>query len=189
MSHRARRVILGITLATAATWLLADEPDPEGTATSHLVDRLWIERMPVDDRDMVGKLAFVRSVDHGAFGVHERGSVWRHHTEIFKWRLDGDRVHTAWPQSRRHVAVEVATRECEGEAPEPFELCLDLSDGKGHSITLYSRHSWVVRPRREGDDLVEDPLVASELDALAAMRPPAQEIASADLVEGPWPMP
>lgn len=149
---------------------LGDEAPLDAGDTAYLVDRLWIERMPDDDTDMVGKLAVVRSVDHGRFGVTELGSVWRHHSEVFRWRLEGNVLHTAWPQDDERLSLEVHTRECEGQAPEPFELCLDLVD-EGRVHTLYSRHDWVVRPRREGDDLVDDPLVRDFVESVQRAQP------------------
>lgn len=143
-----------------------DQPSLDGD-TTYLVDRLWIERMPQDDRDTIGKLAIVRSLDHGRFGVFELGSVWRHQSEIFLWSLDGNELSTEWPQDREHATIRVHTRECEGQAPAPFELCLDFFDGDDDEVTtLYSRHDWVIRPRTDGRDLIEEPIVREWIDAV-----------------------
>lgn len=173
---------LGVVLLIATVvGPCGDEAPLDGDDTAYLTDRLWIERMPDDDRDMVGKLAVVRSVDHGRFGVTELGSVWRHHSEVFRWRLDGNVLHTAWPQDGERVSIELRTRECEGQAPDPFELCLDFVDG-GRTITLYSRHDWVVRPRREGEDIVDDPLVRGWIDSVQQALPSGPVADSPD----PW---
>lgn len=159
MSKRAAWGLAAVALAVATVVAtLSDETALEAETTAYLTDRLWIERMPDGDTDMVGKLAVVRSIDHGRFGVTELGSVWRHHSEVFRWRLEGDVLHTAWPQDGEYLGLRVRTRECEGQAPEPFELCLDLI-GEGEVLTLYSRHDWVVRPRGEGDELIDEPIV------------------------------
>ncbi len=176
--------------AGALAVLGGDEPEAsQRAAAEHLVDRLWVDRMPQSSRDIVGKLAVIRSVDHGPYGVVERGSVWRHRTEIFQWALRGDTLRTVWPQDRVEGTFEVRTYECEDEAPEPFELCLELSD-EDHTLTLYSRRGWVIRPRGDGDELVEDPLVRGWLESVrdsAPAVPPPAEAETAGSRDGLWP--
>ncbi len=165
MTHKALWGGLGLALLTTALVSTLGDDTAEATAAPHLVDRLWIDHMPDGDRDLVGKLAVVRSLEHGRFGVLEHGSVWRQRTEIFQWTLRDSRLDTRWPQDREHLSFTVHTRECEDEAPEPFELCLDLTED-GDTVTLYSRWDWVIRPRAEDDERVDDPLVHRWLERL-----------------------
>jgi hypothetical protein len=159
---------VGVSLAAlvaVATFAKCSETEPSGSSSQLLPQRLWVDRMPNDERDMVHKFVLVRSLDHGRFGVSEFGSVWRHHTEVFKWGLHDDRLQMGFPQDRRHVTAKVRTWECEGEAPDGFELCLELR-ADGRKIRMYSRHDWVVRPR-PGDDILDDgPLAGYALPRL-----------------------
>ncbi|MGH0031865.1 MAG: hypothetical protein ACQGVC_18915 [Myxococcota bacterium] len=69
------------------------------------------------------------------------------------------------PQDEIRTEVEVRTWKCEGEAPKPFELCLELS-AKGRKVVYYSRKDWVIDPKDAHDSvqaLVED---APELEAV-----------------------
>ena len=156
---------MGLAIAgiAAVGWLSCPSAPDDGIAADarHLENRLWVDRMPDDDRDIIGKLAFVQSVQHGPFGVVEQGSVWRHVTEVFQWKRHGGEVHLVFPQDGVEGVLAVRTWDCEGDAPEPFELCLAL--GPDEEFVLYSRRDWVLRPHEDGHDLIEDGPVSFEL--------------------------
>ena len=146
---------MGRCLWARPTWGGLQLLEPEGAKL--LEGRLWVDRMPTSTRDMVGKFVVVNSVDHGPFGVAERGSVWRHRTEVFQWSRSGDALKVYLPQDRKRATFQVRTWRCK-DAPEPFELCLELRrDGK--TKRLYSRHDWFVHPR-PGGGIVGDDLPA-----------------------------
>lgn len=151
----------------AGSALLGDE---EAQGTQHLVNQVWIDHVPADDRDMIGHLVVL---DHpqGKFGATGRSSQWRHIIEVFRWRLEGKRLTLAFPQERVRTAVDVETWRCEGEAPAPFQLCLRLTNQRGQSVTLYSRDDWEVRPHELEDSLAElgedAPMLRGVLDELA----------------------
>ena len=138
----------------AAVWWAGTAP-PEVAGARLLEGRLWVDRMPSSTRDMVRKFAVVRSVDHGPFGVAERGSVWRHRTEVFQWSRSGSTLRLFLPQDRRRVSYEVKAWRCD-DAPAPFELCLELR-GDGNTRRMYSRDDWTVTPR-PGGDIIGDAL-------------------------------
>jgi hypothetical protein len=141
--------------------------DSEVEGTQRLINQVWIERMPEDQRDMVGHLVLV---DHprGKVGIVGRSSTWRHLNEIFLWQLRGSELGTKFPQDRVKGKAQVRTWRCEGEAPAPFELCLEVSHG-GRSVVLYSREDWVVKPHDHASfDLLaeEEPRLTSVLAEL-----------------------
>jgi hypothetical protein len=154
------RVIVGLLFVGGASVgaLQCSGQQAEPASAEHLTQRLWVDRMPRGERDMIRKLALVRSIDHGRFGVAERGSVWRHHTEVFKWGLHDGRLQMYLPQDRKHLTATVRTWECEGEAPDGFELCLEIRGGAGGTMRLYSRHDWKLHPRPSDDILDDGPL-------------------------------
>ncbi len=75
--------------------------------------------------------------------------------------LEGRRLQMRFPQDRTRATARVRTWDCEGEAPEGFELCLELR-GENRTVRLYSRRDWVLRPR-PSDDLLEDGPLGHEL--------------------------
>lgn len=142
------RLVGGVT-----GWMWGDEGETAGA--EHLRNQIWIDHMPEHRRDIVGHLAFV---DHpeGRIGGVGRSSTWRHRLELFMWDQQGSSVMLRFPQNGARGKVKVRTWRCEGEAPEPFELCLELSDGE-RSRTMYSREDWVIKPQE----------IEASLDAVA----------------------
>lgn len=132
---------LGASLWSDATETAAD--------AEMLANQLWIERMPNGSRDAVGHLTFVQPRKGKRVGAVGRSSRFRFNVELFAWSLEGQRLALFFPQERVKAQLEARTWACEGEAPEPFELCLELS-ANGRSVVFYSRKDWVIRPRSEG---------------------------------------
>ena len=144
-----RASLLVLAVCTAAVfWTLDDDTDEADAAhAEHLANRIWIERMPENSRDLVWHFV---AIDHerGKFGAVGRSSNWRHFADVFKWRANGNKLVLNFPQERKRARVPVRTWECKGEAPAPFELCLKVGSGdRGH--TFYSRRRWKVRPHGE----------------------------------------
>ncbi len=149
MARSIRPINVGAALVVAgAAFWMAHRTD-QATGTRHLVNRVWVERMPQDSRDVFGKLLVLETPD-GRFGVVGRSSTWTHHYEVFLWRLAGDRLSAFFPQHAVRDRVKVRTWACEGEAPEPFELCLEVSNDRGRA-RFYSMRAWEVRPEAAGD--------------------------------------
>lgn len=116
--------------------------DPEADGTRHLVNQVWIERVPDGPRDMIGHFALIKH-PRGNFGAVGRSSQWRHLIEGLMWKLEGSRLSLYFPQEESKTAVKARTWNCEDEAPAPFQLCLEVS-ARGGSRTFYSRKDWVI---------------------------------------------
>jgi hypothetical protein len=131
-----------VMVAVAGSWGLAHWWRSDGPGTREvLVGRVWLDRLPRDPRDMIRQLVLLREP---ALGVTARASRWRFAGEAFEWKLDGDRrLTTHFPQDGRRASFEVRAWACAGEAPKPFELCLEVARG-ARKIRLYSRKEWVV---------------------------------------------
>ena len=70
------------------------------------------------------------------------------------------------PQVREAKAqLNVRTWECAGEAPEPFELCLELKNKRG-AVTMYSRKDWIIEPKDVAGSLAE---IVEDAPALAGV--------------------
>jgi hypothetical protein len=127
--------------------------DDEATGTKQLVNQVWIERMPKDQRDMIGHLVLV-DMTEGRVGAAGKSSQWRVMVELFQWGLEGNRLSVFFPQERVKAKLEVRTWSCEGEAPKPFELCLEISNGR-RKATFYSMEEWHIEPDRAEASLAE----------------------------------
>lgn len=148
--------VISLALAGACAlgaWKLGSavfSSEDEAAGARHLINQVWIERIPDNDRDMITHLLLL-DTDDGRFGAVGRSSAWRHVVEIFKWSLEEDRLALFFPQERTRSQFKARTWECGGEAPEPFDLCLELSRGD-RSVRFFSHHEWVVRPHEGAVD-------------------------------------
>jgi len=112
----------------------------ESAGAARLHNQVWIERLPADDRDMIHHLVLVD--DQGErFGAFGKSSQWRHFIELFRWAREDARLTLLLPQERKRLDLGVKVWECAGEAPAPFQLCLELSN-KRQTMKYYSRHDW-----------------------------------------------
>jgi hypothetical protein len=109
----------------------------------HLSNQVWIERLPQNDRDQIYHLVLLEQ-GRDRFGAFGRSSQWRHFVELFAWHREQERLTLHLPQDRVRLNLEARVWECEGEAPAPFELCLELKGERGHTARYYSRHDWVI---------------------------------------------
>jgi hypothetical protein len=140
--------MLALAVAGVGAWgvwslgqsLFGDDPSADGT--QWVVNHVWVERLPENERDMIGHLALIQH-PRARIGVAGRSSQWRHFIELFKWGLERDRLSLYFPQEEVKARVKVRTWSCAGEAPEPFEICLEISSGK-RKATYYSREDWVI---------------------------------------------
>ncbi|MEM6995671.1 MAG: hypothetical protein AAF721_34500 [Myxococcota bacterium] len=147
-NRRSKFLVLGLAAAAAyGAWtvgssLLSDDAETEGT--KYVVNHVWLERLPQNQRDMIGHVAII---DHpqGRVGVVGKSSNWRHFIEVFMWKLQGKRLELFFPQEEQRSKVTVNTYDCEGDAPHPFEICMDVSGGR-HTTTFYSRRDWKIEP-------------------------------------------
>lgn len=108
-----------------------------------LANQVWIERLPQNDRDQIHHLVLVQE-GRDRFGAFGRSSTWRHFVEIFMWQREDDRLTLHLPQDRVRIDLTARVWDCEGEAPEPFELCLELKGHGGRTAHYYSRHEWTI---------------------------------------------
>ena len=109
-------------------------------------NRLWVNRMPENSRDMVNHLAFIE-MDNGRFGTFAHASVWRGRLENFVWKRDGNKVDLFLPQERRRAKIKLRPHKCGDNTPKGFDLCMTVQSGN-RATEFYSHHDWIIRPHR-----------------------------------------
>lgn len=135
----------------------------EDVSVQRLHNQVWIERIPQDDRDMIHHLVLID--DEGErFGAFGKSSQWRHFVEIFRWAREDAKLTLLLPQERKRIELGVKVWDCAGEAPAPFQLCLELSN-KRKTMRYYSRYDWSIDGA--GPDALAH--VAAEQPALARL--------------------
>jgi hypothetical protein len=136
---RAKTLLLVLGLSLGG-WLAWHRVFDGGPAVKRLVNQLWIERLPRNERDMIWAGVLLEDGRDRA-GVMAHASRWRAHSDVLLWRLDGDLLRTRFPQDRKRYDLRARTWECEGKAPEPFQLCLELRRGD-QVLRFFSRKDW-----------------------------------------------
>lgn len=191
MSSRrtGRSLVLFVMLGAVALggWRLAASWSAEAQSAAMLANRPWIERLPEDPRDVIGHVTFL---DHprGKFGVVGRSSQWRHALDLFGWRREGGRLNLFFPQERVRGQLAVKTWRCAGEAPEPFDLCLELRNDD-HRLVLFSREDWRIEPKTGVLEGATNPALAAYVRAASNIAgedvlTSLNEQVTADAVEG-----
>lgn len=123
---------LGAWLFFGAPWEAAKKPDAQ-----YLLNRVWVERAPANDRDQVLYFGvFGRSKLSGGFIA--RASTWRVNAERFRFTLKGKTLELELPQEDVRVSFEVRTWKCKGDAPKGYDLCLELRRD-GQNLRLYGQ--------------------------------------------------
>lgn len=109
----------------------------------HLANQVWIERLPENDRDQIHHIVLVQE-GRDRFGAFGRSSTWRHFIEVFMWQRENEHLTLHLPQDRVRLDLTARVWDCEGEAPAPFELCLELKGHSGRTAHYYSRYEWTI---------------------------------------------
>jgi hypothetical protein len=113
-------------------------------------NRMWVERTPNDDRDLVLRIVAVDVAGRKA-GLVNRSSKYAFAGEVFGWSLDGDPQKPVLvlnlPQQKAVARLQMRSWACGNEAPSGFDLCLELSDGRS-KLRLYSQKGWK-KPKAE----------------------------------------
>ena len=131
-------------------------------ASDHVVNQLWIGKLPQSDRDMFDHVVLLDQ-DGGRFGVWGKSSTWRHDIEIFKFGREKERLSVFFPQTRKTAKGSVRAWTC--DAPKPFELCLEIVL-EGKKRLYYSREDWVIEPGNVGESLTDIAEGTPELQGL-----------------------
>lgn len=153
-SKRLLALVLGAGAIGVGSWFfLSGDGDDDAAGTKHLVNQVWVERLPESRRDMIGHLALIKH-QRGKIGVVGKSSQWRHFIELFEWKRDGNKLKLHFPQDKQKLQVGVRTWDCRNEAPDPFELCLEIAV-KERKRVYYSRRDWVIDPHDVDGSIAE----------------------------------
>lgn len=142
MLSRLLVVSLGVGVLTTAGFAVARWLSDDG-GWSIAENRAWIERMPRTPRDMTKKIAFIHD-DGERMGVVVHSSEFRLFLDVFHWfRRDDGRVRMTFPQDQKERLPFVRAWKCKGEAPAPFELCLEVKHNDQRHL-FYSMEEWEI---------------------------------------------
>ncbi len=144
---------LSVLFVAAGGWFLfGGADDVAADDPSLLANRVWAERAPLTDRDMV--LYFIPlKLGKRQVGVMQRASKFAYAGQRLGWSRKGKELSLTLPQRQRTAKLGVRTWRCGKEAPEGFDLCLELVEGD-RKVRLYSKSRW---PRADDGPVAELP--------------------------------
>ena len=158
-------VVVGlIGLLGYGGYLAVDAAISTDAADDHVANQLWLAKLPENDRDLVKHMVLLDH-DNGRFGVWGRSSAWLHNFEVFKWAREKDRLLFFFPQTRKKGKAKIKAWKCAGEAPKPFQLCLEITKN-GKKQLYYSREDWVIEPGNVAESLEDITEDTPELEGL-----------------------
>lgn len=112
---------------------------PAATDDTKLVlDRLWIDHLPRNDRDPVQVFVALTEQPIGAF---QRASAWKGEHELFQYTRAGDALKVVFPQDGQRETLRTKARPCREGA---MDYCLELDGGSRGVKKYYSREDWVI---------------------------------------------
>jgi hypothetical protein len=111
-----------------------------------VLDRIWIDHIPKNDRDTIQ--VFV-AITEEPFGLFQAASQWKGNYELFRYEAKGNELHVVYPQSNDREKVKHNARRC---SENQMDFCLELSGGKGVK-RYYSRKGWEIENVTSAADL------------------------------------
>lgn len=134
----------------------------DATAGPKVANQVWLSHMPTGPRDLVGHLV-VLDRNRKREGVAGIASRYRFSGSVVWWALEANRMTLFFPQVKKRTDWTVRTWACAGEAPAPFELCLELkpADSSKKTFRFYSMRDWVVDRAGKAPDGLEAPVHAA----------------------------
>src|SRR5688572_9077896 len=129
MKKTALILALTATAAYGAFRLFGSDdtkPAPVVTDGEQLVlDRIWIDHMPRNDRDTI---QFFAAISEEPFGVFQAASSWKGSYELFRYQASGSELRIVYPQTNERETVKHKARRCTDNG---MDFCLELDGGKG----------------------------------------------------------
>ena len=145
-------VVVVVVVASLWGWKRATHP----AENRLVVDRLWIDHVPRNDRDTVRVFA---AVSKQAMGLFQATSQWRGAFEAFRFEASGGELRLVFPQTGDRETVRAKARRCNDGG---MDYCLEL-DGASRGVRrYYSREGWEIGGGQDLD------AVARQLDAVRA---------------------
>jgi hypothetical protein len=111
-----------------------------------VLDRIWIDHIPKNDRDTIQVFA---AISEEPFGVFQAASSWKGNYELFRYEAHGNELRVIYPQDGKRESVKHNARRC---SENQMDFCLELSGGKGVK-RYYSRKGWEIENVSSAGDL------------------------------------
>jgi hypothetical protein len=103
-----------------------------------VLDRIWIDHLPRNDRDTIQAFA---AISEEPFGVFQAASTWKGGYELFRYEARGNELRIHYPQNNERETVRHKARAC---SENQMDYCLELDGGSRGVKRYYSRKGWEI---------------------------------------------
>jgi hypothetical protein len=143
-------VVLGLMAASgwgAWRWWGSSSSTEAKPDASLTLDRIWIDHIPRNDRDMVQMFAAITEQPFGGFNAT---SQWKGSFELFRHETHGDQLRVVFPQTGERQTIRAKATRCNVNG---MDFCLELSGTSRGVKKYFSRKGWEIEGVRSADDL------------------------------------
>ena len=131
-------------------WKLAHRHQVDDSK-AQVTDRLWIDHMPKNDRDLLHVLiAVTRDAHDENIGFLRFGSRWQAQFNGFRFEKKGDDLAVEFPQNSWRATWHTKVSRC---SVGDFNLCLEITAPRG-TFHYFSRDDWEIGNADAGEALV-----------------------------------
>jgi hypothetical protein len=153
-------VVLGAAVASIWSWKRTAEP--LDSASRLFADRVWIDHVPRNERDIIN--VFVAVSEHSV-GVFQATSAWRGSYEAFRYEANEGELRLLYPQTGDRERVQTKARRCK---EQEMDFCLEIQGASRGVKRYYSREGWEIDQGRDLD------AVKHRIEAVRAQLAPAE---------------
>lgn len=137
------------------------EADAPALDSKLVVDRIWIDHIPRNDRDTFQ--LFV-AITEQPFGIFQATSQWKGQYELFQYEQNGGELRIHYGQTGDKERVKATAVKCDEKG---MDYCLELKGASRGVKKYYSMEDWVIDGRMDTLDHLRE-RVQAKLNTPAA---------------------
>jgi hypothetical protein len=127
----------------------SDAPAAVNTDDELVTDRLWIDHLPRNDKDMIQIFA---AITEEPVGIFQKTSQWKGEFELFRYEKHGSEMRIMFPQTNTGDKVTAKATRCDQGG---MDFCLELEGSSRGAKKYYSREGWEIGSVRDIDALAK----------------------------------
>lgn len=114
-----------------------------------IVDRLWVDHIPRNDKDIIQIFA---AITEEPVGIFQATSQWKGEFELFRYERSGSELRVVFPQTNTKDRVKAKATRCNQRG---MDFCLELEGSSRGVKKYYSREGWEIGSVKDADALLK----------------------------------
>jgi hypothetical protein len=137
-----KKLALGVVVLSVVAYVAMRRGHHESGETTVdnkvVLDRIWIDHVPRNERDMIN--IFV-AITEQPFGIFDTNSQWKGSFELFQYEAHGDEMRVVYGQTGEKETIKARAAKCDDNG---FDYCLQLGGASRGVKKYYSMEDWVI---------------------------------------------